>query len=304
MLIQIILFIILIIVICIVITSVNYTNEMSTSVVKGVIAKSYTIGNIKTEIVNNCHLIDIKNTNYKTAFLIEGSFSNSCLSIYKNDEHIHSRIVSGDKAFIVTSNLILSTQLFKISKYKSEILPIENDNKYTIVVNNVNDINVKTNTINYEIENKPIIYTYSKNLGINEYDIVREIKKTHPVIERALLRNIEKENKWVLKDTGRYLIIIIENLFNLDVNINEDNYRFYKANDNPHYKILDINNPNIIAYNLDFKSKIKGINKEYIDFITSPNNLMSRFLYGKEPKVIDYISQINDKILVFKLPDT
>jgi hypothetical protein len=301
MLFQIIIFIILIIVICIVISSINYKDNSVVNTVKEATMKAFNLGNIKTEIVNNCHTLDIKTTSYKTAYLFEGNFSNSCLSIYKNNERIHSRIITGDKSFIITSNLVLTTQLFKLSKYKSELLPIENDNRYTIVVNNVNDMNVKANTINYEIENKPIDYNYTKNIGINEYDIVNEIKQTYPSIERAMLRNIEKENKWVLKDTGKYLVVIIENLFNLDININDDNYRQYKISSNPSYKLIEINDPNIIAYNLDFKSRIKGVNKEYIDFITSPNNLMSRFLYGKEPKVIDYISQINDKILVFKI---
>jgi hypothetical protein len=301
MLLQVIIFIILIIVICTVIASIGNSNNIAMSTVKEVTTKTFNIGNIKTEIHNNCHLLNIKKINYKTAYLLEGKFSNSCISIYKNDERVHSRIVSGDKSFVITSNLILTSQLFKISKYKSELLPLENDNRYTIVVNNVNDINVKLNTINYEIENKAINYIYEKNIGINEYDIVQEIKKDYPKIERGMLRNVEKENKWILKETGKYLIVYIENIFNIDMKINENSYRLYKSKNKPYYKVLTVDNPDIVAYNLDFISKIKGINREYIDFITSPNNLMSRFLYGKEVKEIDYISQINDKVLVFRL---
>lgn len=301
MLLQVIILILLIIAICIIISSISCSNDTSMNTVKEVNTKAFNMGNLKLEIVNNCYLLDIKSTHYKTAYLLEGKFSNSCLSIYKNNERIHSRIVSGDKSFIITPNLTLSSQLFKVSKYKSELLPVENDAKYTIVVNNVNDINVKINTINYEIENKPITYEYTKNIGINEYDIVQELTKTYSNFSRAMLKNVEKENKWILKDSGNYLVVMIENLFNIEININQNGYRLYKINEPPYYKIMEINDPDIVAYNLDFKSKIKGINREYIDFITSPNNLMSRFLYGKEAKEIDYVSQINDKILVFKI---
>jgi hypothetical protein len=301
MLLYVIILIILIIVICIVISSVNYSNNTDIPTVKEVISKTFNLGNVKTEIVNNCHLFDVSSSNYKTAYVLEGKFTNSCISLYKNNERIHSRIVSGEKSFVIASNLILTSQLFKLSKYKPEVIPIENDCKYTIVVNNVNSIHVKSNTINYEIENKPIIYNYEKNIGLNEYDIVQEIKQTYPAIERTTFRNVEEENKWILKDKGRHLVIIIDNIYNIDIKINEQNYNTRKSDSGPYYKILEIDDPDIVIYNLDFKSKIKGINREYIDFITSPNNLMSRFLYGKEAKEIDYTSQINDKVLIFRL---
>jgi len=268
---------------------------------KEVVSKAFNLGAFKTEIINNCHLLTIKNVQFTTAYLLEGNFTNSCLSIYKNGTRIHSRIVSGDKSFVFSSNLILTSQIFKSSKYKSELLPLEEGQEYIISVNNINNIQTKNYTVNYKIDKNPIQYTYAENIGINEYDIIQSIKNNYGVLERYNLRNIEVENKWVFSGEGNYILILIKNLHNIDFTLNGANYSVRKNNEIPFYEIIEVENPNIIAYNLDYKTRIKGINREYIDFITSPNHLMSKFLHGSKDKEIDYASQVNDKIIMYRL---
>lgn len=302
MLIQIILFIIFVILICIVISSIDYSSENSKMYKsKDVKIKGINLGSIKTEIINNCHILSLKNIQDNIAYLIEGNFSNSCLSLYKNNERIHSRLINGEKSFVLSPNLNLTSQVFKGSKFKSELLPLEINNDYTISVNNVNDISVKNYTVNYKIDSNPINYTYEKGVGLNEYDIVQEIKEKYSEFERFTFRNVEKENKWVFKNSGSFILVILKNLHNIDMTINGVNHTIRKSDDISSYEIIPIQDPDIIAFNLDFKTRIKGINKEYIEFITSPSHLMSKFLYGSKTKEIDYISQINDKLLVFKI---
>jgi len=302
MLIQIILFIVFVILICIVISSIDYSGENSKMYkAKDVKPKEINLSSLKTEIINNCHILSVKNITNDTAYLIEGKFSNSCISLYKNNERIHSRMANGEKSFVFSSNLNLTSQVFKGAKYKSELLPLENNSDYIISVNNVNDIVVKNYTVNYKIDSNPINYTYEKGVGLNEYDIVQEIKEKYPELERFTFRNVEKENKWVFKNSGSFILIVLKNLYNIDMTINGLNHTIRKSDEISGYEIIPIQDPDIVAFNLDFKTHIKGINKEYIEFITSPSHLMSRFLYGTKVKEIDYISQINDKLLVFKI---
>jgi hypothetical protein len=268
---------------------------------KDVKIKAFNISNLKTEVINNCHTLSIKNVQSNTAYLIEGNFTNSCLSLYKNNERIHSRIINGEKSFVLSSNLNLTSQVFKSSKLKSELLPIENDTDYILSVNNVNNINVKNYTVNYNIDTNPINYTYEKSVGVSEYDIVQDIKSTYTELERFTFKNIEKENKWVFKSEGSFILVALKSLYNLDLTINGEQQAIRKTTEIPSYEIIPVQNPDIVAFNLDYKSRIKGINQEYIDFITSPNHLMSKFLYGSKTKDIDYVSQINDKLIIFKL---
>jgi hypothetical protein len=301
---QIIIFIVLIIIICVAISSIEYSSHKK-EMYKGkdVKNKAVNMGNIRTEIINNCTIVNIKDIHNNVAYLLEGRFSNSCLSLYKNNERIHSRIVNGEKSLVLSSNLILTTQIFKISKYKSELLSLENGNDYLLSINNVNNINVKDYTVNYDINISPINYTYSKNIGLNEYDLIKDISDKYPVLDRYTFKNIDKENKWVFKNDGDFILILLNNLYNIDLTINTIEKHIRKTGDVPSYEIIPITNPNIVAFNLDYKSHIKGINKEYIDFITSPNHLMSKFLYGSKTKEIDFVSQINDKILIFKVKE-
>ena len=302
MLTQIIIFIVFIIVICIIISSISYSdNNSDMNKTKEIISKTFSLGSIKTEIKNNCHLLNIKNVQSVTAYLLEGKFSNSCLSLYKNGVRIHSRIITGEKSFICSANLLLTSQIFKHSKYKSELLPLEEGYDYTISVNNVNEINTKNYSVNYNINKSPIQYTYEENMGVNEYDIIQQIQNNYVNIERCNFRNIEVENKWVFKDEGKYILILIKNLYNIDYTLNNTTYNLRKNTEPPTYEIIEITNPDIVAYNLDFKTRIKGINREYIDFITGPNHLMSKFLYGSKIKEIDYISQINDKMILYRI---
>lgn len=299
---QILLLIVFILVICLIISSISYSsNDKEMNKAKQVISKTFSIGPLKTEIINNCHIFRMENIQSTSAYLLEGKFDNSCLSIYKNGVRIHSRIVTGEKSFAFSSNLLLSSQLFKNAKFKSELLPLEDGCSYIISVNNVNDIQTKNYSVNYNIGKSPIIYTYTKNIGVNEYDIMQEIQSKYGELQRYNLRNIEVENKWVFNDTGNYLVILIRNLHNINITINETEYSLIRTTNIPFYEIMEITDPNIIAYNLDYKTRIKGINREYIDFITSPNHLMSKFLYGTKDKEIDYTSQINDKVIMYKI---
>jgi len=104
-----------------------------------------------------------------------------------------------------------------------------------------------------------------------------------------------------MNGSGEHLVIIPENIYNLDIDINGQNYNTKNSGQQAMFNILNITDPNITVYNLDFITKIKDINQEYLDFITSPNYLMNKFIYGSKTKKSDFISQVNNKIIIYKL---
>ena len=86
-----------------------------------------------------------------------------------------------------------------------------------------------------------------------------------------------------------------------DINGIEDVIKVRPSNSNPEIAIREISNPNINIKNFNYTPEYKDINTEYLDFITSPNYLMQKFLYGKKTKDINYSIPMNNKILIYKI---
>jgi hypothetical protein len=303
MFVETIVFIILFIVAIIVIASASYSSDGMPEV-KTVASKTLTqqTKSFTTALYeHNCYIYNIDQINSNVAYIISGEFERSCVSIYLDGERIHSREISGSKSLVFSSNLNLTSQLFKLTRYKSVLLPLELGKSYTIVFNNVNELDIKEYKVAYNIDYKSIEYDYTLGVGTNEYDIYQLIKNDYPSLTRAHLKNGNKENMWIMNGSGEHLIIIPENIYNLDIDINGQNYNTKNSGQQAMFNILNITDPNITIYNLDFITKIKDINQEYLDFITSPNYLMNKFIYGSKTKKSDFISQVNNKIIIYKL---
>lgn len=305
MFVETIVFIILFIVAIIVIASASYSSdgkpEVKTAKARSIIPLDLSLNTVIPEYQHNCYVVNISKVDTNTAYIITGGFENSCVSIYLDGERIHSRECNGNSSLVLSSNLSLTSQLFKLTKYKSQLLPLQMDKTYKIVFNNVNDLDVKEYKVMYNISYKDIAYTYTKGTGYNEYDIYQLVKDTYPALTRAYLKNGDKENMWYMNDTGNYLAVIVNNLHNLDISIKGENHNVSKSKKEPELRMLNITDPSITVFNLDFLTKIKDINQEYLDFITSPNYLMNKFIYGSASKKADYISQVNNKFILYKM---
>jgi hypothetical protein len=305
MFVETIVFIILFIVAIIVIASASYSSDNAPET-KGMKAfkslDKFTLTSITPESQGNCYTFTIDQICANKSYIVSGEFERSCVSIYLDNERIHSRECNGNKSLVFSSNLNLTSQIFKLNKNKSELLPLQLGKSYKIVFNNVNELNVKEYKVNYSIDYKNIEYNYTLGVGVNEYDIYQQVKDNYTGLERYYLKNGNKENMWCMNEPGKYLVIIIDNLYNLDVSINNSSYNTRKVlSETPALNILTITDPNITVFNLDFITKIKDINQEYLDFITSPNYLMNKFIYGSKNKKADYISQVNNKFIIYKL---
>jgi hypothetical protein len=305
MFVETIVFIILFIVAIIVIASASYSSdgkpEIKSIKSRSIGSENFSLNTVIPEYHHNCYVVNINQIDTNTAYIISGGFENSCVSIYLDGERIHSRECNGDTSLVLSSNLSLTSQLFKMNKYKSQLLPLQLDKTYKIVFNNVNDLDVKEYKVMYNISYKNIAYNYTKGTGYNEYDIYELVKNTYPALTRKYLKNGNKENMWHMNDTGNYLVIIINNLYNLNITINEENYNVSKSISEPELIMINITDPSITVFNLDFLTKIKDINQEYLDFITTPNYLMNKFIHGSASKKADYISQVNNKFILYKM---
>lgn len=302
---RIILFIILVILIIIIISSIGY-KDLSTPEVKGKNQdeqKKESLVSAHPEFINGCFVYDIQDLDFKDAYIFSGKFNNSTLSIYKDGSKIYSDIINGDKSCIISSNQVIISSVARFIKNKSNLIGLPGSQKYRIVVDNVNNFDIKHYFVNYTIENKVINFD-NKNIGLNEYDIFTNLSKTYPTINRKFLKTTSKENKWSMKDTGKYIIAIVDNLNNLTVTINDINHdTHYNGSLKPEIKLVEVENPNIIVFNKDYKTKIKDINQEYLDFINGPNYLVLKFLHGSDKKEIDYTSQVNNKVFIYKIED-
>lgn len=298
---RIILFIILVIIIIIVISSLGYKDD-PTPISKGKIYedRKESLTSIHPQLMHGCLVYDIQDLSSKDAYIFSGNFDSSVLSIYKDDIKIYSDIINGDKSCIISSNQIIISSIARFIKNKLNVIGLEPGQKYRVIINNANDFNIKHYYVNYEIENK-VLNFISKNIGFNEYDIFSELNKKYPNISRVFLKTTNKENKWSMKDNGRHVIVMINNINNLTIDINNLNHSTYKNGLNPEVKIIEILDPDVTVYNNDYKTKIKDINQEYLDFINGPNYLILKFLYGSDKRVIDYTSQVNNKVFIYKV---
>jgi hypothetical protein len=91
--------------------------------------------------------------------------------------------------------------------------------------------------------------------------------------------------------------------FNYDLNVNSNIYNIRSSAKTPSIQITYIKNPRIEIKNGEIKENKKDINREYVEFITTPNNLVNQFFNGKKNVEKDFSQVINDKILIFRLEE-
>jgi hypothetical protein len=116
--------------------------------------------------------------------------------------------------------------------------------------------------------------------------------------------NTTSFNEWSFEGEGKYLITNVENIYNYNIKfINSDieQIQSISTKENPNIKYTIVENPKMLITNIDYIKENKNINTEYIDFITSPNNLIDIYMNGKKHKKVNYTYSINNKILIYKL---
>ncbi len=271
--------------------------------------KPYDMISMRLEIKHNCNILNINSMNKNIGYSIVGNFNDSCISIYKNGERVHSIIANGYKNIIIGSNHNILTPLIKLSKYKNILISLENENDYVIVFDKAEEISVKNYIVNQEILFTQIPINYNIKHGFNEYDIQYltnkyiGIKNIENEVEKVHLSHYKKFDEWEFKGEGQYIMSIVENSYNLDIIDKSTNEitKIRKNNQSPEIFFKTLINPNILIKNLDFILDKKDINTEYIELINGPANLVERFMKGKKSKKINYTMMINNKICIYKV---
>jgi hypothetical protein len=308
-----ILFIILVLFVIVLISSIPYSNdeniEPEVSKQRSLdVPEGFNIIGLRPEIFNNCNTFNIKDVKENIGFCIIGKFNDSCLSVYRNDERIHSMIIKDDKNIILGSNFNVFPALIKQSSFKNILIPLENDYSYTIVFDKTENISIKNYISNRNIIFNPVPIKYEINNGFNEYDIHYlanqkfNVKNLEYKLEKKHISNYNKFDEWEFKENGRYTIAIVKNLYNLDIidkNTGEI-LKIRKGENSAELYFKELINPNIIIKNLDFVGDRKDINTEYVELINGPMNLYERFMKGKKSKKINYTMMINNKVVIFE----
>jgi hypothetical protein len=299
MIIRIIIFIVLVLLAIVVIASASYSDKPETMVKLTKSKSPIAVAFVRPEMEHNCNILNIRNMNKNLAYLVTGNFVNSCISIYKDGERVHSRRCDGTLSLLFTSNLKLTSYILKETSKKSLLLPLESDANYKVVFSDVNNLEVKNYTINYDIEQRNIVYEYGKGIGTSEYDVYTELARED--LHRVALYPTNTENIWSYKSDERHIVVYFRNLYNLNINLNGDYFSTSKSSFEPEMVVEIVDNCDLTVTNMGHVSRTKDINREYIDFITGPNYLLTKFLYGSKPKEIDYGNQVNNKVFLYKI---
>jgi len=323
---------ILIIIILIVISSISCNTKEDVEVIK---TKNLDIKNnkiftsiLKNSIKNNCYILDITNVNKNSGYSIAGNFIDSHITFYDSEEKIYySKKINGYFNLTLTSNKSILPSLYKLSKYKNMTIPLIEGEKYRIVIDKFEDVKSIKIEANYDIIfsefSTPVSIntTESRNLiGFTEYDLnlysIKYIENMNFGTKLLKSKSIEKEisrmypinttsfNEWSFEGEGKYLITNVENIYNYNIKfINSDieQIQSISTKENPNIKYTIVENPKMLITNIDYIKENKNINTEYIDFITSPNNLIDIYMNGKKHKKVNYTYSINNKILIYKL---
>ena len=295
--------------IIILISSIYYTDEDDTvNIKKSKSLKNLNISNlqiIRPEIVNNCYILNINELNKNIGYSISGIFTNSCISIYKNNERITNYKANGERNIVLACNENVLSSLYKINKYKTITIPLQEGENYKVVIDYIKNVKVQQYTVNIDINYTPLEIKYPKISAYNEYDIDLETRKTYNNIERQHFDNYKSPSEWFFyKNGARYLFVTVKNSGNyniIDNNESEETYEYRDGREVAELEYKEIDNPNIKMVNLDYVAVKKDINTEYIDLVTSPNYLLQKFLYGDKYKDINYNMYISNKCIVYKI---
>lgn len=306
--ITIIIFIVSVIIIIIILASIYYNgnDEDVQKMSKSFREEPISVSIIKPEIEYNTYVFKTLEIDSNISYIVNGNFSRSSISLYLLDtnEREYTQIFDGDFSVIFTSNLSLSSPSFKLAEHKCLLIPLTMGKKYKICINKVNNLKVLAYKVNYRVSHSPF-YLFDKDgtIGTGEYDIETYVRQSMPQIKSRVYPKIYNHpNKWIFREDGKYIILYINNLYNFNIEGN-DNINVtarYTKKGNVTYEIIEVTNPSILITNLDYQEEVKNINTEYIDFITAPNYLMNRFLNGVQKKNINYSNLISDKILIYK----
>lgn len=314
-----VIFIIFVIVIFIYIASIGYNQEDDTKnipeeknieilipeiePVKNVSKGLIDIDNVEVRNEINTHNFSIKNIDERTSYTIFSNFDNTCISVYSDSKKFYSQYLSGNYNVIFTSNANLIQLTTKLNKNKNIVIPLKLNSDYEVYFNNVSNCKIQKNVVNYNINYRLLELKTISDLSYNEFDLnLYANTNISNIKERIYFKNAEKENIFKFFDTGKYAIVYLTNKHNYNLNINSRNISSRKNNNqSPEIKIEYITNPSITIENLDYIHNKKSVHKEYVEFITVPNTLMNKFLYGSEPTSKNFSNKMNDKILIFSL---
>jgi hypothetical protein len=251
----------------------------------------------------NCQTFELKNVNKRQAYLATGNFQGSNLSLYCNNQMIFSQTYNGLINLIFTSNNNLINIASKVNKFRSFVIPLKNNNDYKIVVSKCFNLRVKNYSNNYDVEYSEIKSDYPTINSYSEYDIEVHTRKNFNQfkLERIYPRSTNKGNIFRFTDKGKYLVAYLDNRYNMDLKFNEENVQC-RVNTMPtNINFKYVKNIDLTINNLDYKVKDKDFNNEYIDFITGPNQIFTKFMKGEEKKPINDDNKINSKIFIYKI---
>jgi hypothetical protein len=320
----IILLVILVIIIMIVISSISCNTKEEIEVVKSknlqVKDNKIITSVVKNVTQNNCYILDTTSINKNSGYSISGKFTNSHITLYDFEENIcYSKNLNGYLNITLASNKSILPSLYKLSKYKNTTISLTEGEKYRIVIDKFEDIKTKKIEANYDIILNEFSQENSRTInliGFTEYDLNRYSVKFIENIKEMKAKNTEKNfsrvypinttsfEEWSFRGEGKYLITNVENLYNYKIkfiNPNKEDISSISSSENPNIKFTVVENPNLIITNSDYVKENKDINTEYIDFITSPNNLIDIYINGKKHNKINYTYSINNKILIYRI---
>jgi hypothetical protein len=304
-----ILLIILIIIVIIVISSISYdTKTIPLTPEKSIINRSkYNTVSIRGEMENNCNVLQINDLNKNIAYVIDADFNSTCLSLYENNVRIHSRICNGKLTIILCPNVNLVSQILRNTRNKTQFMPLDLNKNYKVVFDNANNLNIKIRKTDYDTVYTQPHLDYMLGIGTNEYDIIKKIESEYSglTFKRVGFKTTNIENVWEYNGEGDHLCIYTENRFNLELNFENIDSKIQKRtirdSNEPILTVIKLTDPKLKVTNLDFSTKIKDIHRDYIDFITAPQFLINKFLYGSQDKIIDYTNSVNNKVILYKI---
>lgn len=299
------LFILFIILLIVVISSISYSESVTdkslktNSKVKSLKIEPMNITSVSPQFENSYYYFTTSLISNKNGYTVSGKFHNSAISIYDltDQTRIYSTTYNGLCNLVFTSNLNMTTSLFKLSKNRSYLLPLQNDHEYKIIVSNISNISIKSVKVNYEMKFKSIVYEYPESVGLTEYDLWEYIKMNNLVDGvRVYPKALLKENLLHIDKISNYKVVVINGLSNFEIN-----GKVFVKHSSPFIEVISFDNQKITINNKDFVPCTKNVHTEYIEFITGPNYLLNKFLNGSEERVINYNNIVNDKIILLEV---
>jgi hypothetical protein len=274
-------------------------------------------------------IIDIENPNSNESYIFGGPMQYSTVSIYRKNELIYTKVFSGNKGFVVCSNLnLVNPSYYQIGKkldlenLRYNFIPYLYDNENSalkVVVNNIGyeDFKVYKCIFKYDIPYKQV-EKFPKSLsklGLSEYDIEQKCKNiifsdnnmTADIKRFNLTRSFNKkgDNTWKFNSVGEYIVFYIKDLYNFNINDSYNNInlevRGNKDLQNGNLGYFRIIDPRLEIVNLDENIPNKSFNDDVISLMNTPVSFYKHFMYGKKKEKVDIWNRIQNKIFIYKI---